>query len=551
MSPNYVAVAANHFAKHVLAGMPSNLASSNEALESLISKCMVDTYSGHAYVNVDTALDDALGSLIDAMPQADRPLMLWQKRLYLSRYFYCEERLAEYLKNVFDGATQPLDDEAQTSSLLETVNRHLPLDEKGFNQGQRASVLHALRAKFTVISGGPGTGKTTTVKALLQCFRELHPQCRIALVAPTGKAASRLSEVDFEVDFEADLMGTKPSKAQVSTLHKLIGRKPSGSVSFDADRPLPHDLIVVDEASMIDLVLADQLIAALQPSTHLVLLGDSNQLDAVETGTFFHELCRPSPMNRYWLCKLIHTYRFDAESMIAVAAKAIENGDSEQLGQCLQPIAWQTSLEQIEHLANGYNTYIKAMLAVGTIDEPSYDAENLFRCLNHFRVLVAVNEGLSGQKQLASVLDRVIRQLITEHIDTPVGNLFHGQALVFTKNNALLSVNNGELAIVVRANENTFKVLLSDGRLMSANLLQDYALAWAMTVHKSQGSEFNDVAFVMPGRPVDRALLYTAVTRAKKQFVAYGASADIEASANRTNPRRASILARLGFLSPI
>jgi exodeoxyribonuclease V alpha subunit len=162
----------------------------------------------------------------------------------------------------------------------------------------------------------------------------------------------------------------------------------------------------------------------------------------------------------------------------------------------------------------------------------------------------SVNDGLSGQKQLAMALDRVIRQRVAEHLDLPVGNLFHGQALVFTKNNALLGVNNGDLAIVVLVGE-SYQILLSDGRMMSANLLQEHTLAWAMTVHKSQGSEFDEVAFVMPGRAVDRALLYTAVTRAKKQFVAYGTMSDIQASAVRSNPRRASILARLGFSSPI
>jgi exodeoxyribonuclease V alpha subunit len=558
MMHNYVTIAASHFAKRFVL---ANAATSKlgDVLQSAIAKCMADTYAGHAFVVVDANLAAELRRIIDDMPEGERPLVLWQNRLYLARYFHCEERLSSYLSLAMNSEASLAVDAEKANLFKAVVDQFLPADSAGFNFGQRNAVQHALAAKFTVISGGPGTGKTTTVRALLQCFRALHSQCRIALVAPTGKAASRLSEADTLHVNQAD---TANSQAEVSTLHKLIGRKPNGSVSFDEHRNLPHDLIVVDEASMVDLVLADQLIAALSPSTHLVLLGDSNQLDAVETGTFFHELCKPSEWSQRWLCKLTHTFRFDANSSIAGAAKAIEASEAEQIGQFIQPIAWQTTSAQVEVLANGYSVYLQAVIDVMCgADSSTYDTEALFNALNSFRVLVAVNEGLSGQKQLASALDRVIRLKIEQSVeslglreltaDSSLSSLFHGQALVFTKNNALLSVNNGDLAIVLKGDANSYKVLLADGRLMSANLLQDYALAWAMTVHKSQGSEFEEVAFVMPGRAVDRALLYTAVTRAKKQFVAYGTVTDIEASVVRTNPRRASIIARLGFLNPI
>jgi hypothetical protein len=367
MLHNYVAVAASHFAKRLLYREQVSSTNHSETLENLIAKCVADTYAGHAFVQVDQPLSTELSHFLDAMPVTNRPLMLWQNRLYLSRYFYCEERLAKYLE------LQTSLPEQKKSDFEAALNRFLPADEKGFNNGQRDAVLHALQSRFTVVSGGPGTGKTTTVRALLQCFRELHPQCRIALVAPTGKAASRLSEADS---------GPKPARAEVSTLHRLIGRKPNGSVGFDAKKPLPHDLIVVDEASMIDLVLADQLIVALQPNTHLVLLGDANQLDAVETGTFFHELCRSHPANRRWLRRLTHTYRFDADSMIAGAAKAIETGESDQLSKFIEPIAWQPTLAQIEQLAQGYDAYVSEVIESRQDDALKYDANRIFQALS-------------------------------------------------------------------------------------------------------------------------------------------------------------------------
>jgi exodeoxyribonuclease V alpha subunit len=548
---DYAAVAAKYMANRVVLRYanlvcltPLQLA----ALEAILSRCVADTYAGHAYVLVDKALLPVVTEFVCAMPANDKAFVVWEDKLYLDRYFQSERRLARFLESAIeqdrtsDTTSMLLATDDITATIIATINQYLPADTAGFNQGQRRAVQHALTKRLTVVAGGPGTGKTTTVRALLDCFRHLHEGCRIALVAPTGKAASRLSEVDT--------VSVSGSSAEVSTLHRLIGRKPDGSVSFDADRQLPHDLIVVDEASMVDLVLADQLIAALKPSTHLVLLGDANQLDAVETGTFFHELCRPTHVTMHWLCRLTHTYRFAADSTIASAATALEQGDYKSIGAFIEPLAWESDATHIEALAQGYRHYVDVVLQ--HVDQRA-NAELLFAALNRFRVLVAVNEGISGQKQLSMAIDRLIRlQLSTvlSHSPQSFTATFHGQALVFTKNNAMLGVNNGDLAIVINSQQQGHKLLLADGRLMSANLLQDYSLAWAMTVHKSQGSEFDSVAFVLPGRAVDRALLYTAVTRAKKSFTAYGTLKEIQDSAVRSHPRRASIIARLDLPSP-
>jgi exodeoxyribonuclease V alpha subunit len=539
-SEDFSSIAAKYMAKRVVSRYATGLSLTQTqltALEVVLGRCVADTYAGHAFVTVERALLPILSELLEHMPADDKAFVVWEDRLYLERYFQSENRLARFLSSVIEQASTARPELLANDVIVRTVDHFFPADAAGFNQGQRRAVQHALGNRLTVVAGGPGTGKTTTVRALLECFRHLHPDGRIALVAPTGKAASRLSEVDTALSSE------------VSTLHRLIGRKPDGSVSFDTDRPLPHDLIVVDEASMIDLALADQLIAALKNNTHLVLLGDSNQLAAVETGTFFHELCSPSEANKHWLCCLTHTYRFSADSMIANAATAIEQGDSKSIGSFIAPLAWGADAKHLEELADGYLYYVDVVLQQA--HEPA-NAEILFSALNHFRVLVAVNEGISGQKQLSTAIDRLIRQQlskVTNHSPQGFTPTFHGQALVFTKNNAMLGVNNGDLAIVINSQEQGHKLLLADGRLMSANLLQDYTLAWAMTVHKAQGSEFDSVAFVLPGRAVDRALLYTAVTRAKKAFTTYGTLKEIQDSAVRSHPRRASIIARLDLPS--
>jgi exodeoxyribonuclease V alpha subunit len=528
-------------------------------LQDLIARCMYDAYSGHTWVEVDSkksALPDLLAALqalpacqqmtSPQVPSTLKPLVLWSNRLYLARYWSCEARLAAYLQRVIAQPKAALQADAHLDQVLAA-------DAAGHNQGQRQAVLHAMQHQLTVISGGPGTGKTTTVRSLLSVFAASYPEARIALVAPTGKAASRLAEADQQ------------SIADQGTIHRLLGKRPDGSLRFDANHCLAHDLVIVDEASMLDLVLADQLVSALKPTAKLVLLGDANQLDAVETGAFFHDLCSVNAdqamITARWLCRLTHTFRFKAGSVIARGAQALELNDGAALASALTPRSIDLGSEGAMQLAQGFEPYVKAVAAAIA----SNDYADLFNAFNQYRVLVAVNDGRSGQKALAQAIDTLLREKLLQ-IQAPAEQesqleiddyqpWFVGQAILFTKNNALLNINNGDVGIVIKEKgpsdqndqpgSSRWMVLLLDGRRINTYLLQNYTLGWVLTVHKAQGSEFNEVAFVMPGRAVEKALLYTALTRAKERFIAYGNVADFAASASNTHPRRASIIARI------
>jgi exodeoxyribonuclease V alpha subunit len=517
------------------------------ALQALIARCMHDAYAGHTWI----AAENALGSQLKALPTCEEvttpqlahtttPLVLWSNRLYLARYWSCEARLAAYLQQLL---TPPEVEVAssQEQTLVTHLNRVLPLDKEGHNRGQRTAVLHAMNYQLTVVSGGPGTGKTTTVKSLLSVFAATFPNARIALVAPTGKAASRLAQADQQ------------SIADQGTIHSLLGKRPDGSVRFNAGNRLEHDLVIVDEASMLDLVLADQVVAALKPTAKLVLLGDANQLDAVETGAFFHDLCSAAAwpeITAHWLCSLTHTFRFKFDSVIANAADALQLNDANALVAALSPQLLEINRQAIEVLAQGFQPYVEAVAQAVYANNFSF----LFESLNQYRVLVAVNEGRSGQKALAQEVDNLLREKLISVAPTAEDSIwFIGQAILFTKNNALLNVNNGDIGIVIKASVDdnassttfSWQVMLQDGRQISTHLLQHFTHAWVLTVHKAQGSEFDEVAFVLPGRPVEKALLYTAVTRAKARFIAYGSATDFAASANNINPRRASVIARL------
>jgi exodeoxyribonuclease V alpha subunit len=550
--------AATYFAKIVVQKAMSVSAfepQSMALLEKKISYCMLQAFSGHVWVAIEPA---SMVGQLQSFPSVQRksgadclqsvsekPLVICENRLYLARYWSCEARLATYLSHQrSDKKTAP----PQLSRLSALLDEFLPADSQGFNSGQRQAVSESLDRQFSVISGGPGTGKTTTVRALLNVYSALFPQNKIALLAPTGKAATRLGQADTH------------GIATQSTVHRLLGKRPGAAINANPNQPLAYDLVIVDEASMLDLVLADQLVQALKTDAKLVLLGDANQLDAVETGVFFHELCDDRGVIQPWFSKLTHTYRFSASSLVAQAAAALEVGDGQALASCLSPEPLPSGKSGIERLVQGFDAYIKAVNDAGAASSATLDAAKLFTALNAYRVLVAVNEGPAGQRPLSQALDAVIAYRISagmpaesvELLQDDIADWYHGQAIVFTKNDALLGVSNGDTAILVHqlkasgeAARYEWLALLADGRRINANLLAHYSLAWVLTVHKAQGSEFDDVAFVMPSRSVSKALLYTALTRAKVKFTAFGEKAYYAQSVSNIAPRRASILERL------
>ena len=234
-----------------------------------------------------------------AQPDNSRPLVLDQAgRLYLHRYFDLEQRLARRLMTALRAAPQAPGPAA--SALLQTLFADSAAQLAGRTDWQQLAVAQALGSPLSIISGGPGTGKTSTVVKLLACLLEQDPSLRIALAAPTGKAAARLVEaITARAATLPDPVRERiPRSAQ--TLHRLLGATPRGGQNglrfrHDRERPLPIDLLVVDEASMLDLAMATRLLEAVPSTARIVLLGDKNQLSAVEAGAVFAELSGSAP----------------------------------------------------------------------------------------------------------------------------------------------------------------------------------------------------------------------------------------------------------------
>jgi len=488
-----------------------------------------------------------------------RPLILdGRRRLYLHRFWRYEQALASRIRE--SAATLiPLQD---LPGLRADLDRLFPAGGAAETDWQKVAAFTALTRRFCVITGGPGTGKTTAIVRILALLAQSGGgrAPRISLAAPTGKAAARLGEAIRREKARMDPELAKGIPEAVSTLHRLLGASADGTrFMHHRERPLPVDGVVVDEASMVDLPLMANLVFALPEKARLILLGDKDQLASVEAGAVLGDICDaggvsdfsaahcaaaaaatgqaidcPSPRTDpgIWDCvtALRKNYRFPAESGIGAAARAINAGDAGAAADLLQSgrhsdLAWR------ELPAPGD---LKRMLKPVVMEHiaPLFrrldDDEAAHAVFGRFRVLCALRQGPFGvveiNRAIASILAeaRLIRERET---------WYPGRPVLITRNHHGLALYNGDLGIAVPGGKGEPGIRVSfpqaDGsfRRISPVRVPDHETAFAMTVHKSQGSEWERVLLVLPDRdaPVlTRELIYTAVTRAAAHVEIWG-----------------------------
>jgi exodeoxyribonuclease V alpha subunit len=492
---------------------------------------------------------------------ANLPLILDDDgRLYLHRYFDYERRLAQRLMQLAAAQVQNVSDEALRARLddLFAANRQR-LGERP--DWQKIAVALAMLRRLTVISGGPGTGKTTTVVNLLACLLEENRECRIALAAPTGKAAARMLDAirARAAHLPPELAARLPGES--FTIQRLLGVMP-GSDAFRhrADNPLPIDVLVVDEASMLDLALATRLLEAVPDAARVILLGDKDQLSAVEAGAVFSEICadpsmsigtrervatltgthaarilpaspvEPTPLHDgvVWFSE---NFRFATDSGIGRLASLVNAGEAEQA------LTWLRSGEDssVTWLDDGNRSPTATTMACAQQGYAAYrdavqsgaDLVELFAAFGRFRGLCAEREGARGVAGMNEALSDWFRATLDHPLDPGSRSPWYpGRPVMVLRNDYVLKLFNGDIGIVLANDDGDLMVHFPDAggtfRAIAPARLPEHDTAFATTVHKAQGSEFDAVMLMLPSkasRVVTRELIYTAVTRARAYVV--------------------------------
>ena len=451
-------------------------------------------------------------------PGEFKPLILHNNYLYFYRYWQYEQQLAQHIRQHLQNA--PVDFVRLDAGLQRLFATSDEL--------QQLAARRAVEQNFCIISGGPGTGKTSTVVKILALLLEQNPKLRIAVAAPTGKAAARLQEVISKYKQSLDCApAIKQAIPQQSyTIHRLLGAYDNTHFKFNINNQLPYDVIVVDEASMIDLALMTKLAAAIAPTARWILLGDKDQLASVEAGTILGDLCAPADVDatlQQNIVLLKKSYRFQRDSGIGQLALAVKQGDSHQ---AIHIIHQEKYADIIWHELNSVETQQKNLLhQILQQLEPyfsSKEPEQILEIFGQFRVLCAVRQGFYGVERV----NRLIEQELSVHKRITSGyRWYHRCPVMITRNDYSLKLFNGDIGIILWNKNGELMTYFSDGqggiRAFAPQRLPEHETVYAMTIHKSQGSEFDKVLMLLPNQLsalLTRELIYTGLTRAKRQI---------------------------------
>ena len=423
----------------------------------------------------------------------------------------------------------------------------------GFDE-QRQGAEVALSRGLTVLTGGPGTGKTTTVARLLALLAEQaeldgKPRLRIALAAPTGKAAARLQEaVQLEVDKLAVVDRERLQGLRATTMHRLLGSKPDTSSRFRHNREnrLPHDVIVVDETSMVSLTMMARLLEAVRPDSRLLLVGDPDQLASVEAGAVLADLVDglavvpDSPVAR-----LVTPHRF-GES-IGALAQAIRDDDADRALEVLAAggdhIEWVDSDEPADRLRKVLVPQALELRRAAVLG----DGPAALATLDEHRLLCAHRRGPYG----VAYWNRQVERWLAEETDTPLWSTWYlGRPILVTANDYGLRLYNGDTGVTLMRDGALRAVVAgSEGPVeFATSRLADVETMHAMTIHKSQGSQATEVTVLLPpedSRLLTRELLYTAVTRAREKVRVIGTAEQLRAAVARRAVRASGLARRL------
>lgn len=521
--------------------------------------------------------------------------------LWLHRAWQAEYNLAQKINQILANSVTPLDI---------TIPDHL-------NQQQVNAINVANNNAFSIITGGPGTGKTYTVAQLVMALQQAQDEGEgssdnrsaeqirfssdsetLALAAPTGKAAQRMQE---SLQAALDAANVDMQLQEAKTIHRLLGIGRTGKPRYHADNPLGEDIIIVDEASMLGVELANYLVSAVKPGARLILLGDANQLAAVDAGAVLADLCR-IPLLSPIHAQLTESRRFSKDSGIGKLAHQINqdsvnhstiwellredkalsfeniNAHSEVYSETSSGldvadnkdllidnkiINSLSNKKQISKLLHFYQNYVNQTryllqnpIATSVPEEVKETISSLMAVFNQFRVLSAGHHGQWGDH----FINQYLTQWHTAELKLPIRQdaWYHGRPVMVLQNNYELGLFNGDIGICLQTagkqagKQGGLEVFFENkSQGIAVNLLNEelVATAYAMTIHKSQGSEFDHVAITMDNshaRLLSKELIYTAVTRAKKQVTVYSSKQAFDTAVATPTQRHTGLALQFG-----
>jgi len=539
---------------------------------------------GHTFIELDADSlfpgpqwpdpDEWLGSLAqspivatpaDASAEPLRPLVLDGRRVYLQRHWTHEVELASALLR-HDQGTNP------AGGLNETLDALFPTRDLG-DDAQRQATRLALNGGLSIITGGPGTGKTYTIARIITGAHQLAASegraFSVALAAPTGKAATRITEsLHAAFQSQAESLRSPPEMLEsATTIHALLGWAPGDKFRHNRHNPLPHNMVIIDETSMVSLSLMASLLEAVPPDAALVLVGDPDQLVSIDVGTVLSDIIGPmgrspvgppaqapaidptaSPLVDR-ITVLSRTHRFGDESKISGLAAAVRAGDIDATLELLSsggPIEWVQPHDQrrVSHIVN---EVVDSSIRVAEAALRG-ESTSAMSAASSVKVLAATRSGQFGVDHWSNLIESAVVHQVSG-VDNS-HRWFVGRPVIITANDPLNRVSNGDVGIVV-ARDNSMAVALpsADGiRHLPTARLAEVETWWAMTIHKSQGSEFDHVVVSLPqrGSPVlSRELLYTGVTRARNRVTILADESSLREAVERSVTRASGLQSRL------
>ena len=446
----------------------------------------------------------------------NKPLVLSEDRIYFYKYWLYENSLAAKVLEL-----SKLPGKYMEKGLpVKNVFVKLFQDPKSFEQKNAAEKV--IKNRFSVITGGPGTGKTTTVAKIIAGILSIFPEERIILAAPTGKAAARMTEAlhgETEKSIKgvvADEIIKKINLLEGQTIHRILGKK-FGKPEKNRKNPINADLIIVDEASMIDIAVFSELLDAVSEETSLILLGDKDQLASIDAGNVLADICSSRELlPEGTVSELKTSHRFDEHPGIGKLAKAVneQKKASEIMDICkerdlgFQEIKPDTAKKEMDKIVSDAEEKYKFL------SDKSLDPNEILKKLNDFKILCPSKEDFFG-------VDNINRQ-IAEAFGKQPDTVYNGRPVMITKNDYTNNLMNGDCGVILERNRETKAYFLQGGSIASFDIsgLTAFETVYAMTIHKSQGSEYSSVHIVLPERDMPmltKELLYTAVTRARQQ----------------------------------